>query len=79
MRFEEVNIGDNFAYSIGFCSRNDQILYLAQCKITKPEFEALCIAFGDENVMILYDGFRKPFRFLVFLFLFDKMNLSQLI
>ena len=73
----KIDIGDDFAHSIGFFTKDDQSLYVARCKITKPEFEALCAVLGDENVMIIYDGFSKSFRFLVFFFLFDKINLNQ--
>ena len=77
INLEQINIGDDFAHSIGFCTKDDQSLYLYQCEITKPDFEALCIAFGDKNVMILYNVFSKSFGFLIFFYLFNKMKLSQ--
>ena len=77
IRSKEIDIGKNHAPSIGLFTRDYQSLCLERCQITNPEFKALCVALGDENVMIIYIGFSKCFMFLVLFVLFNKMKLSQ--
>ena len=73
--FKTIKIGKNHAHSIGLFTRDNQSLCLDYCKITKPEFETLCVALGDENVMFIYIGFSKCFMFLVLFVLFNKIKL----
>ena len=47
-KVQEICIGKNHAHSIGLFTRDYQSLCLDYCKITKPEFKALCVVLGDE-------------------------------
>ena len=74
---QQIYIDGNHPHSIGLFTRDYQSLCFERCQITNPEFKALCVALGDENVMIIYIGFSKCFMFLVLFVLFNKMKLSQ--
>ena len=69
---ETIKIGENLVPSIGLFTRDYQSLCLERCEITKPEFEALCVVLGDENVMIIYIGFANALCFWYYLFYLIK-------
>ena len=74
-------LDDVDGYYNKFCidfTRNNQLLYFNNPDLRKPEFEALRIAFGDENVMIIYNGFSKSFMVFVFMFLFIKNEIQSI-
>ena len=70
--FNTIKIGENPVPSIGLFNRDYQSLCLERCQIANPEFETLCVALGDENVMIIYIGFANALCFWYYLFYLIK-------